>query len=376
MTLNRSHWKIAAGAGLGCLLVAEMTAAQSNTGASLRSQPAESMAAAAVDPNWEPPRTSWGAPSFEGVWTTDDLRSVPLNRPAEFGERETLTDEEFAARAARDQAGRDEAVNVGSFLQHEWGVRTFGFTSLVVEPADGRVPPLTPAGEALAATRSRGTFGTGPFDAFSDFTLYDRCITRGPLGSVLPVIYGNGVRITQQPDAVAITYEMIHDTRIVRLDPAPDSDPTIEQWMGRARGHWQGDTLVIESKNFTNRTNIGVNGNGTPNSEALRLTERLTRIDPEMIEYIVTVDDPVAYTAPYTIRLMLTTQPDYDMLEYSCHEGNGAVVNSLSGERTYERQVAEAAAQGLPPPPRAIDHNQIRNGVPDPDAVIDINAGE
>ena len=341
----------------------------------LRSAPAEAQAAAAVDPNWQPPRTSWGHPSFEGVWTTDDLRSVPLNRPAEFGNRERLSAAEFAERAERDQAGRDEAVNVGSFLQHEWGVRTFGFTSLVIEPENGQVPELTEAGKALAATRVRGTFGPGPFNTLEDFSLYDRCITRGPLGSVLPVIYGNGVRITQQPQAVAISYEMIHDTRVIRLDDRPELNTDIEQWMGAARGHFEGDTLVVESSNFTNRTSIGVNGNGTPNSEALKLTERFRRIDPEMIEYVVTVEDPIAYTAPYTIRLMLTTQPNYDLLEYSCHEGNGAVRNSLSGERVYEKQVAEALARGLPPPARATEHAQIRNGGEDV-VPFNINAGE
>jgi hypothetical protein len=169
---------------------------------------------------------------------------------------------------------------------------------------------------------------------------------------------------------------MIHDTRVIRLDGAPTLDAGIEQWMGSARGHFEGDTLVVESSNFTNRTNLGTNGNGTPNSTALHLTERLTRVDPEMIEYVATVNDPVAYSAPYTIRLMLTTQPNYDMLEYSCHEGNGAVRNSLSGERTYERQVADALARGLPPPPRATEHNQIRNGFADDVVPFNINAGE
>jgi hypothetical protein len=342
----------------------------------LRRQPAESLAAAALDPQWQAPRTSWGAPSLEGVWTTDDLRSVPLNRPETFGLRDALTEAEFRERSARDEAGRDEAVNVGSFLQHEWGVRTFGYTSLVIDPPNGRVPALTAAGEALATTRVAGTFGPGPFNALADFNLYDRCITRGVLGSVLPVIYGNGVRITQTPNTVAITYEMIHDTRIIRLDDTSPLDSDIQQWLGSARGHFEGDTLVVESGNFTNRTNLGTNGNGTPNSEALHLKERFRRVDPEMIEYIVEVDDPVIYSSPYTIRLMLTSQPNYDMLEYSCHEGNGAVRNSLSGERTFERQVAEALAKGLPPPARATEHNQIRNGFGDDVVPFNINAGE
>ena len=339
---------------------------------SLRAAPAETMAAAHEDPHWQPPRTSWGHPSLEGVWSTDDLRSVPLNRPEELGTRGLLTPEEFALRARADDQGSSAE---GSFLQHEWGVRTFGYTSLVVDPPNGRVPALTQAGEALAATRNRGTFGPGPFDDLDDFTLYDRCITRGVLGSVLPVIYGNGVRITQNPSSVAITYEMIHDTRLIALDGRPHVGDGIRQWMGNARGRFEGDTLVVESRNFTDRTNLGTNGNGTPNSEALVLTERFTRVDPEMIEYVATVNDPVAYTAPFTLRLMLTTRPGgYELLEYSCHEGNGAVRNSLSGERVYEKQVAEALAKGLPPPARATEHNQIRNGVAE--RPFNINAGE
>jgi hypothetical protein len=369
------------GFSLAAVIAAQLPAALAQTPAALgpapaalRAAPAENMAAAHENPNWEPPRTSWGDPSLAGVWTVDDLRSVPVNRPAQFGERVSLTPEEFAERAASDQSGRDEAVNVGDFLQHEYGVRTFGYTSLVIEPADGRIPALTDAGRALAETRSRGTFGPGPFNTFDDFSLYDRCISRGAVGSIMPAIYGNGIRIAQSPGKVAISYEMIHDTRIIHLDDRPPLAGEIRQWMGAARGRWEGDTLVVESANFNDRTNLT---GGTPNSEALRLTERLRRVDPEMVEYVVTIEDPIALTAPFTMRLMLTTQPGYTMLEYSCHEGNGAVVNSLSGERFYERQVAEAAAQGLPPPRRATNHYEIRDarGV-DVDDPFDINAGE
>lgn len=339
----------------------------------LRSLPAETMARASQDPDWEPPRTSWGDPSLAGVWTTDDLRSVPVNRPQDFGERESLTPEEFEERAARDQAGSEVAA-AGDFLQHEYGVRTFGYSSLVIDPPNGRIPELTEAGRALAATRSRGTFGAGPFNTFDDFSLYDRCISRGAVGSIMPAIYGNGVRIAQSPNTVAINYEMIHDTRIIHLDDRPPLDDEIRQWVGAARGYWDDDTLVIESGNFNDRTNLT---GGAPNSESLKLTERLRRVDPEMIEYRVTVEDPVTLTAPFTMRLMLTTQPGYTFLEYSCHEGNGAVPNSLSGERAYERQVAEAVAEGLPAPRRAVNHNEIRNGegvdLSDP---FDINAGE
>src|SRR5262245_50029364 len=167
---------------------------------SQRAVPAETTAAAYVDRSWRAPRTSWGHPSFEGVWSTDDFRGVPLNRPRTQADRTQLTPEEFKARAQNDETGRDFTINEGTFLRHEFGIRTFGYTSLIIDPPNGQMPALTPAGQALAATRSQGTFGPGPFDDLDDFSLYDRCITRGVLGSLLPVIYGNGVRITQNPN--------------------------------------------------------------------------------------------------------------------------------------------------------------------------------
>jgi hypothetical protein len=342
-----------------------------------RRVPAETTAAAFVDKNWQAPRTSWGHPSLEGAWSTDDFRGVPVTRPREQGTRTSLTPDEFAKRAQEIESGRDFSVNVGTFLRHEFGLRTFGYTSMIVDPPNGQLPALTPSAEAAAAAQTRGTFGPGPFDDFADFSLYDRCITRGVIGSILPVIYGNGVRITQNPESVAISYEMIHDTRIIPLDGRPPLESGIRQWMGSARGHFEGNTLVIETTNFTDRTSVGSNGGGVPNTEQLKLTERLTRVDPAMIEYVATIDDPGAFTAPWTLRVMITSRPGYEVLEYSCHEGNGAVGHSLSGERVYEQQVADAKAKGLPIPARAVNHDQIRNGVPgDGQRYFDINAGE
>jgi hypothetical protein len=340
-----------------------------------RAVPAETTAAAVKDPRWKAPRTSWGDPSFEGVWSTDDMRSVPTQRPEAFGTRETLTPDEFVQRASRDEGGKDAAANRETFLRNEWGIRTFGYSSLVVDPPNGRVPEMTPAGRARAANRDRGTFGPGPFNEFEDFTLYDRCITRGVLGSTLPVIYGNGMRIIQNPGSVAISYEMIHDTRIIPLDGRPHLDAGIRQYMGNSRGHWDGDTLVVETQNFTDKTSIGGNGNGTRHSEAMTLTERFTRVDPDMIEYVATVNDPIAYTAPFTFRMMITTQPNYETFEYSCHEGNGAVGHSLSGERAIDKQIADAIARGEKPPERP--QGQGIYGRPREGAeVFDINAGE
>jgi hypothetical protein len=368
--------------GLGIGALASGTALAQRFGAgptkppsATRSVPAETTAAAVTDRHWRAPRTSWGHPSLEGVWSTDDMRSVPLNRPQDFGTRATLTQEEFLQRASRDEGGKDRAATSETFLRNEWGIRTFGYASLVVDPPDGRIPEMTAAGKARAGARDRGTFGPGPFDDFENFTLYDRCITRGVLGSILPVIYGNGLRIVQTPTSVAISYEMIHDTRIIPLDGRPHVSGDIRQYLGNPRGRWEGDTLLVETTNFTDKTSIGPNGNGTRHSAAMKLTERFTRVDPDMIEYVATVDDPVAYTAPFTVRLMITTQPNYETYEYSCHEGNGAVGHSLSGERAYERQVAEAVEKGLPVPPRDPGANIYRAPAEGAE-VFDINAGE
>jgi hypothetical protein len=322
------------------------------TPSALRAIPAETTAAKVKDSSWRAPRTAWGHPDLEGVWTSDDMRSVPTQRPAAMGTRETLTAEEFARRAGGDEGSRDRAVNQETILRNEWGVRTFGYSSLVVEPASGRIPEMTPAGAARRAHRDQGTFGAGIFNGFEDFTLYDRCITRGIVGSVLPVLYGNGMTILQTPDAVVISYEMVHDTRTIWLDGRPHVNGRIRQYMGDSRARWEGDTLVVETTNLTDRTSIGANGNGTRHSDQMTMTERFTRIDPHMIDYVIRVEDPITYTAPFTVRLTITQQPDYQLYEYSCHEGNGAVSYALAGERAYEKEVEAAKAKGLPIPSR------------------------
>jgi hypothetical protein len=338
-----------AGVFLAAGVAAQFGPGPTKTPSALRAIPAETTAAKAKDPNWKAPRTSWGQPDLTGIWTSDDMRGIPTTRPASQGGRESLTPEEFARRAGGDEASRDRAVNQETVLRNEFGVRTFGYTSFLVDPPDGQMPALTAAG--LAKQRESfgvGTFGNRPFNGFDDFTLYDRCITRG-VGGIFPVLYGNGLRIMQTPNEVIISYEMIHDTRVIPLDGRPHIGAAIRQYMGDARGHFEGDTLVVETTNFTDR--VGFSG---PNSEKLKLTERFTRIDPQMIDYRIRVDDPGMYTAPFTIRFTITQQPGYQLFEYSCHEGNGAVGNALSGERAYEKAVAEAIAKGLPIPPRTM----------------------
>ncbi len=322
------------------------------TPTALRAIPAETTAAKVTDPNWKAPKTPWGHPDLGGVWTSDDMRSVQMSRAPQYGTRESLTPEEFTRRASGDEGSRDRAVNQETILRNEFGVRTFGYTSFVVDPPNGQMPAMTPAGKARAANRDAGTFGPGPFDTFEDFTLYDRCITRGLVGSILPVLYGNGVRILQTPNEVVLSYEMVHDTRVIPVDGRAAASSHVKQYMGNSRGRWEGDTLVIETTGFTDRTSIGPNGNGTRHSDQMKITEWLTRIDPGMIDYRIRVEDPVTYTAPFTLRLTITSQPNYEMYEYSCHEGNGAVKYALSADREFDRQVAEAKAKGLPIPRR------------------------
>jgi hypothetical protein len=324
------------------------------TPTALRAIAAETTAAKVKDPSWKAPRTAWGHPDLAGVWTSDDMRSVQMSRAAQYGTRESLTREEFDRRASGDEGSRDRAVNQETILRNEFGVRTFGYTSFVVDPPNGQMPAMTPAGKARAANRDAGTFGPGPFDTFEDFTLYDRCITRGVVGSILPVLYGNGVRIVQTPNEVVLSYEMVHDTRVIPVDGRLAASSGVKQYMGNSRGRWEGDTLVIDTNGFTDRTSIGPNGNGTRHSDKMKVTEWLTRIDPEMIDYRIRVEDPVTYTAPFTLRLTITSQPNYEMYEYSCHEGNGAVKYALSADREYDRQVAEAKAKGLPIPNRVM----------------------
>jgi hypothetical protein len=330
----------AAAASIVCPVAASAQAAGS----------AEAEAAARVDPNWAPPTTAWGHPDLQGIWTTDDMRGIPQQRPPEFGTRQHLSDEEFAARGAQREGARQtqDRGAVGTFRNEE-GTRTFGYTSMVIDPPDGRIPPALP--EARQRRVAPGTFGLGPFNTMQDFSLYDRCITRGVVGSFGPAVYGNGARILQTPDTVVIAYEMVHDSRLIPLDGRPALGPSIRQYMGDSRGRFEGNTLVVESSNFTDKTALG----GVRHSEQLKLTERFTRIDPEMIDYEIRVEDPLTWERPWTLRMTITQQPGYELYEYACHEGNMALRHILSGERAYERAAAEAAAKGLPAPERIFE---------------------
>ena len=292
------------------------------------------------------PRTPWGHPDLQGVWTTDDARSVPLQRAPEFGDRRLLTDQEYADRKRRDDETRgDVRVAAGTFVG-EVGSRTHRQTSLVIEPANGRVPARTPAADQRMAAINKSVNPLLPL-TWEDRSLFERCISRGPLAS-LPTLYGNGLRIVQAPGVVAISHEMIHEARIIAIDGRPPSE-RLHSYMGYSTGKWEGDTLVIESSGFTNKTALA----GTRHTEKLRVVERLTRTADDTITYEATVTDPDTWTAPWKVSVPLTTQAGYEVYPYECHEGNNALRNMLSAARAEEKVIDEYVKKGLPPPPLA-----------------------
>jgi hypothetical protein len=293
------------------------------------------------------PRTPWGHPDLQGVWTSDDARTVPLQRPAELGDRRTLTDEEFAARKQRDDETRgDVKVAAGTFVG-EVGTRSLRQTSLVVSPANGRVPARTPAAEQRMAALAKGVNPLLP-RSWEDRSLFERCISRGPLAS-LPTLYGNGLRIVQSPGAVAISHEMIHEARIIPIDGRAPVSAALKSYMGYSSGRWDGDVLVIETSGFTDRTAIA----GTRHGEKLKVVERLTRVSDDTISYEATVSDSETWTGAFTVVVPLSTQPGYEVFPYECHEGNNALRNMLSAARAEERVIDEYMKKGLQPPPLA-----------------------
>jgi hypothetical protein len=335
---------LAAAFGMAVAVMVPLAGQASPSGARPAAKPAAAPARA-----YTVPKTPWGDPDIQGTWSSDDLRGVPVQRPDEFAGRSELSDEEYAKRVAANTDTRTRELNrVGAF-RNDVGTRTFRQTSLIVEPADGRFPPITPEAQREVARRAVQR-STAP-DSWTDRSLYDRCITRGVFGSVMPVIYGNGNQILQAPGLVSITYEMVHDTRVIPLDGRPHVGTRIQQYLGDARGHFEGRTLVVETTNFRgNTTGVGGNGGGAPTSDALKVIERFTRVAPDVLNYEAAIDDPRTYTRPFKLLLPLTSQPGYQVLPYDCHEGNLALHNILSAARSEEHAAAEAVRKGLPPP--------------------------
>ena len=300
---------------------------------------------AASEPEPTSFRTPWGDPDLQGIWSYATF--TPLQRPSEFAGRELLTPEEVAAqnladatRATSERRGELSAErDLALAYDQVWWDRgeSTGRTSLIVDPSDGRLPPLTPAAERrLAAARERRV--AGPFDSWADRPLQERCMTYQRVPPV-PSGYSNAYQIFQSPGQVVILNEMIHDVRVVPLDGRPLIDARIRQWNGDGRGRWDGDTLVVETTHYRDDTTW----RGFPGTRGLRAVERFTRIDADTIEYRYTIHDEATYTRPFTVELPLVSPPGYVIYEYACHEGNYGIANALRGER-----VLEAAAKRAP----------------------------
>jgi hypothetical protein len=308
---------------------------------------AAAVAIVAVTSAQTPLRTPWGDPDLQGIWPSGQLIEVPFERPEALGMRATLSDAEFDARSAeiRRQADADAAeflAGPGSGVNppSHWleRGRASRQTSLIVDPPNGRLPPMTDDGARRAKAWPSGN-PAGGFASAASFNVYDRCITRGVLGSTFPNIYSSGIEILQAPGLVIIRYEMIHETRIVPLDGRPRLSSGLRSYMGDARGRWDDATLVVETTNFNGRTgSYARNGNGNPTSEALTLVERFTRRDARTLEYRVTVDDPRTWTRPWTVAYSLERDPTYALYEYACHEGNRAIENMLRISRAAEKK--------------------------------------
>jgi len=293
-------------------------------------------------------RTPWGDPDLQGEWTTEGEYGVPFERPAQYGTRQVLTDEEYAQRM-RDVRVRDEQdlapVDVLSGrvqgatapIPHwrEYNT-TSRRTSLVIDPPDGRLPPRTPTARPIAVQRCGSLLGGEPCDSYNEYGLGVRCIVHGGgfPDAMIPAVYNANMRITQSAGYVAITYELIHDTRIIpiesRASERPPLSPKIRMYMGDARGRWDGTTLVVET------TNLKAASRGS--SPGLRLTERFTRTSRTAMRYQVTFTDPATWTAPWTAALDMVGRPDHaGVFEYACHEGNLGMNNMLSAARALER---------------------------------------
>ena len=298
-------------------------------------------------------RTSWGDPDLQAVWHSSG--AVPMERPDEYQGRTTLNDEETAARRQeaedRDQqlllADRRQTVAGGTVGAYNnfWMERgaPSDRTSLLVDPPNGRFPPLTEAGKLATTTRLRDD------DTWEDRHIWERCVTRGGMpNAMFPRSYNNNFQIFQSPGWVAILHEQVHETRLIPLDDRPDVSPNISEWNGVAKGHWEGDTLVVTTINI--HPNVSAlqpwsNFNSASGSgEDIKLVERFRRTDDETLEYEVEVFDPQMYTRSWTVAYPFERMHDV-MYEYACHEGNYGMEGILTGGRADDEEAARSQSK-------------------------------
>jgi hypothetical protein len=299
---------------------------------------AGSRAATATSAVYAPPRTPWGDPDLQGVFTNSDESQTPMERPDELTGRrlEDISPEELA----RLNTARNDARTKADQIRWELRSPLHWFENLdfknsrawmIVDPPDGKVPAPTAEARTRAAARADARRGRGEADSWEDRSLFDRCISRGIPGSMMPAIYGNAYDITQGPGFVVIRYEMVHEARVIPLGNQPHVGAAIRTYMGDARGRFDGDTLVVETTNFNDK--IPYRGS----SDQLRLIERFKPTGPNLVEWSVTFDDPATWTKPWTFAMNLTkVDAAQQPFEYACHEGNYAMTNLLSIARAEE----------------------------------------
>ena len=355
--------RIMGAAGLGTLALLAIAADNTVSGQASPQPPPLVITAFGGKPvAYKAPRTPWGDPDLQGVWSSDDMENVPMAAGGGRGARGGgpaaaaaapgqvpplyIDDQALAARQKQvTQTSTDRDDLAVSTFRWDYARRAFPQTRLIVDPPDGRLPAVTP--DAQKRLMPRGTFGPGPLDTPEDFSLYERCITRGIAGSILRVIYGNGNRIVQAPGVVAFSTEMLPDTRIFYLDGRPHINQKIRNYLGDSRARWEGEELVVETTNLTNLTAVGVNGNGVRHSEQMTITERFRRVADDVIQYQATFDDPDTYARPFTVSFPLTPLVGGVLLPYECHSGNTALSLALGAERAEDKAMAEAEAKGI-----------------------------
>jgi hypothetical protein len=306
-----------------------------------------------------PKKTPWGDPDLRGMWPIDSIGGLPLQRTPAQGKRVWLSDDEYKVVSARMEKSAHAAaaetkankLGMGNWVEMTGAGRR---TSLLVEPDNGRLPDLTEAGKHAQAIGRSSWVKDQTFDWVTDFDSWDRCITRGFPASMLPFRYNNGVQILQAPGYVIINLEMIHDARIIPLDNRPLPPSNVTSWMGESRGHWEGNTLVVETSNIRpgasplNMATIGAPANNTiPMSSQAHVTERFTMINPNTITYEMTYSDPVNWTAPFKVQVDWPRNEKYVFYEYACHEGDEQVRNYITAsraQRAKDREKVAAAA--------------------------------
>ena len=294
------------------------------------------------EPAYTTPRTGWGEPDLQGIWTGNAAHGIPLEKSAEVADVAALTPEEAAARRERGTLG-----SIWGY-EREWRDTTLGYVksapstqvAMIIDPPNGRMPPMTAKGERLAAAaleaRKYRKLAAGP----EDLSTYVRCITRGLPGLMMPGVYNNGLQIVQSPGYVAITKEMIHETRLIPTTERAHLGPNLKQWLGSSRGRWEGDTLVIEVKGFNGKATYKGAG------ENLTLTERYRRVGPDKLEYQFTVDDPTIWSSAWTGLFHFDKDDSqYELVEYACHEGNYGMTNILSAARAMEKESSEPGGE-------------------------------